>query len=59
LGQAALDGLCGELTAALCTGDMTAAICGTINSAGQRLGSVLPRAEDDVNELPDSLVTLD
>jgi uncharacterized membrane protein len=28
-------------------------------SAGQRLGEVLPRQDDDVNELPDSLVTLD
>jgi len=59
LSQAALDELCGELTAALRKGDITAAICGTITSAAQRLGPVLPRAEDDVNELPDSLVTLD
>jgi len=38
---------------------MAAAICQSLASAGQRLGSVLPRAADDVNELPNSLVILD
>ena len=59
LGPAALDELCEELTSALRAGDMAAAICQSLASAGQRLGGVLPRAEDDVNELPDLLVTLD
>jgi len=27
--------------------------------AGQRLGAVLPRAEDDANELADALITFD
>ncbi len=59
LGQSALDELCQELTASLRTGDMTSAICGSLASAGSRLGDVLPRDADDVNELPDTLVTLD
>jgi putative membrane protein len=59
LGQAALDELCAELTASLRAGDMSEAICKTLISAGQRLGEVLPRQDDDVNELPDMLVTLD
>ena len=59
LGQPALDELCGALTAALGDGDLTQAICQTVRDAGQRLGAVLPRAEDDVNELPDALVTID
>jgi putative membrane protein len=59
LGQTALDELCKELTSALRGGDIAEAICQSMVSAGQRLGEVLPRQDDDVNELPDSLVTLD
>ena len=59
LGHGALDELCDELTSALRAGDVAAAICQSLASAGQRMGSVLPRAEDDVNELPNSLVILD
>ncbi|MDP6637317.1 MAG: TPM domain-containing protein [Phycisphaerae bacterium] len=59
LGQAVLDELCDDLTTALRSGDMAAAICQLLASAGQRLGDVLPRAEDDINELPDLLVTID
>ncbi|HUS46795.1 MAG TPA: hypothetical protein VNA25_02805 [Phycisphaerae bacterium] len=59
LGQDALDALCRQLTESLTKGDITAAICGVIDSAGEQLGKVLPRADDDVNELPDELVTLD
>ena len=59
LGQTALDELCAELTAALRAGDMSEAICKTLVSAGVRLGETLPRQDDDVNELPDVLVTLD
>jgi putative membrane protein len=59
LGRRALDELCDELTSALRAGDVAAAICQSLASAGQRLGGVLPRAADDVNELPDLLVTLD
>lgn len=59
IGQAALDQLRDELTAALRKGDITAAMSESIASTGQRMGEVLPRAEDDENELPNSLVTLD
>ena len=59
LGQDAIDELCRELTSALQRGDMASAISQSLNSAGKRLGEVLPREPDDVNELPDSLVTID
>lgn len=59
LGQDALNEICSELTGKLRSEDMTAAICETLVSAGQRLGEVLPRQDDDVNELPDTLVILD
>ena len=59
LGQDVLDELCKELTSALGTGNIEAAIRQSLGSAAQRLGAVLPRADSDVNELPDLLVTLD
>ena len=59
LGQAALDELCTALTSGLKAGRFTDAICETLRAAGERLGQVLPRADDDVNELPDALVTVD
>jgi putative membrane protein len=55
IGQTALD----ELRDTLRGGDVTNALCQTIQAAGQRLAPVLPRQADDVNELPDALVTLD
>ena len=59
LGQPALDELCRQLTEGLRTAGATEALCETIRAAGERLAGVLPRAEDDVNELPDGLVTID
>ena len=59
LGQSAIDELCHQLTDRLRTGDATEAICETIAAAGDRLAAVLPRSEDDVNELPDALVMID
>jgi len=59
LGQDAINDICAELTGKLRSENMTAAICETLTSAGQRLGEVLPRQDDDVNELPDTLVILD
>ncbi len=59
LGQPALDELCGQLTARLAASSPTDAICDVVTAAGERLGAVLPRAEDDVNELSDALVVLD
>lgn len=59
LGQAALDELRDRLTAALRAQPLADAICHTITAAGPKLAAVLPRAEGDVNELPDALVVLD
>ena len=59
LGQAALDELCVRLTGQLRGQDPTAAICETVRAAGERLAAVLPRALDDVNELPNALVVID
>jgi len=58
LGEPALDELCATLTSAM-RADPAGAIERTIRAAGEKLGAVLPRADDDVNELPDALVTLD
>ena len=59
LGQSALDELRDQLTAALRTRSLDEALCATLDMVGQRLAAVLPRAEGDVNELPDALVMLD
>ncbi len=59
LGQDAVDELCGVLTASLHEAHPAEAICRTVNVAGEKLAAVLPRADDDVNELPDALLTLD
>jgi len=59
LGAEALEELRGELLRRLGEFGPTEALCGVIESAGERLGPVLPREADDVNELPDGLVTID
>lgn len=59
LDQAALDAMGTQLIAKLSSGDIATALCDTIEDAGRRLSEVLPRETGDVNELPDSLVTLD
>ncbi len=59
LGQSTLDALCKELTGGLREGHPTDALCAVISTAAQKLGPVLPRADDDVNELSDALVTID
>ena len=59
LGAQALDELSVELTRSLRSGDLTAALCSTVKSAGDRLAPVLPREGGDVNELPDALVLID
>ena len=59
LGQDALDEFCRQLTDGLRAGEPSDAICAVITLAGERLASVFPRAEDDVNELPNALVTID
>ena len=59
LGQPVLDDLCTALTAGLAGGDATDALCATIDAAGERLASALPRTEAHMNELADALVTID
>lgn len=60
LGAGALDELCAALLASLHAGDHPAdALQAVIADAGERLGKVLPRAGDDINELEDVLVLID
>lgn len=59
LGQPALDELCRNLTERLHRGQPTEALCQAIQTAGDILKNVMPRMQDDINELPDSLVTID
>ena len=59
LGQDAIDELCAVLTGELRDVHPAEAVCRTIAAAGEKLAPVLPRAENDVNELPDVLVILD
>lgn len=59
LGQSFLDQLCQQLTEGLHQGKSTEALCGVIAQAGEQLSVPLPRAEGDVNELPDALVLID
>ncbi len=59
LGQEQIDELCNELTQRLHEGTVIDALCVTATSLGRRLAPLLPRAEDDVNELPDALVVIE
>ncbi|MEZ6126540.1 MAG: hypothetical protein R3C49_25745 [Planctomycetaceae bacterium] len=59
LGESFLQGLCDRLTAGLAAADVASAICDTIQHAVGPLENALPRADGDVNELPDALVVID
>jgi putative membrane protein len=60
LGEGAIQDLCHRLTDHLRSGGNVAdALAETIQLAGQKLALVLPRKPGDVNELPDTLVTID
>lgn len=59
LGQTALDELCGVLTDALKANSPADSICKTIEMAAQKLAIAMPPQSTDVNELPDSLITID
>lgn len=59
LGQGQVDQLCSKLTDDLRNGTVCAALCASISAVGDMLGEPMPRAADDVNELPDTLVLLD
>tara|TARA_B110000914_G_scaffold222173_1_gene235192 strand:+ start:1625 stop:2314 length:690 start_codon:yes stop_codon:yes gene_type:complete len=60
LGEGVLDELCNSLVDALKRGEHPAdALSRVIADAGERLGEVLPRANDDTNEIEDALVIWD
>jgi putative membrane protein len=59
IGQDKVDALCAEFTQRLHSGNPTQAMCDTIRSVGQTLSPLMPRAVDDVNELPDALLLLE
>ena len=59
LGPDVLEELRDKLTTDLRIGEPTEALCQAVGEAGRRLSEVLPRADDDVNELPDHLVIID
>lgn len=58
LGQIAVDELCHSLTLGLRTMNVTDAICSSIDAAGEQLKVILPASRNDVNELPDGLITI-
>lgn len=59
LGEKFPEELCQRLTSSLRTQDVASAICETIQYAAASLQTALPRMENDVQELPDTLVLLD
>jgi putative membrane protein len=59
LGPNALQDVCDILTSHLCDSHPADALCQAIAAIGEKLAPVLPRSTDDLNELPDALVTLD
>ena len=59
LSQQTIDDTCREFTQRLHDTTPIDALRDTIRSLGQRLAPVLPRTEDDVNELPDALVVIE
>jgi putative membrane protein len=58
IGPARIDEICHEFTQRLHTGTPIDALCDTARSLGQQLAPLLPRAQDDVNELADALVVI-
>jgi putative membrane protein len=59
LGEKFPEELCQRLTSSLRTQDVASAICETIQHAAESLKTALPRMDNDVQELPDTLVLLD
>ncbi len=59
LGQATLDKLCASLVQRLKSGDPADAFCTVIHDAATELEQVMPRHEDDENELGDVLIIVD
>lgn len=58
IGQPTIDDLCTLLIRQLSAAGPTEALCQTIQAAADQLSVAMPRAKDDVNELPDALVII-
>ena len=59
LGQPFLDQLCRQLTNGMAKNHPSEALSAVIEEAGRQLSGPLPRAEDDLNELQDTLILID
>ena len=59
LGQEQIDAICRDFTQRLHNGTPIEALCDTALSLGQRLAALLPRVDNDINELSDALVVID
>lgn len=59
VGQDSIDGWCERLTDRLRTGSLADAVHEQIEIVGPLLGDVMPRADEDANELSDELVVFD
>lgn len=59
LGHERLEEICHDITTRMRETTRTEAICQAIYKLGDWLSDLLPRASDDVNELPDALVMID
>lgn len=59
IGQTSVDALCGQLTDELKKGHPADALIAVITTVGEQMAGVLPRAENDNNELKDALVLID
>lgn len=59
LGQDGVDKVCEEFTARLHEHGPTEALSQTVAALGEQLAPLLPRADDDENELPDELVVIE
>jgi putative membrane protein len=59
LGPTVVQELCATLTSELRSTDPATALVRAVDSVGARLAAELPRAADDVDEIPDALVLID
>ncbi len=57
--QATLDQWCQTLTAGMGKNEPINTLCDLIENIGTHLATPLPRADDDINELPDALIVID
>ena len=58
-GQESLDQLCQQLTQGLHHGGSADTICSVIAATGKQFAEGMPRTQEDVNELQDTLILID